>query len=145
MSQALVDQAIEALLPEAVRANGKLVKQIENAVRQAETWEDMQILLAELLGHDAEQDELEELLARIMLNAAAFGAHAVGTGRLMPVSIEPLAPAEAVKYWKGKAPVSAKEFQVHGRGGPAVGLLPCPGLAKADQIGAVQAATRKSH
>jgi Mu-like prophage protein gp29 len=76
-SQALVDQAIEDLLPEAVKANSKLVKQIENAVCQAETWEDMQLLLAELLGHDAEQDELEELLARIMLNAAAFGAHAV--------------------------------------------------------------------
>jgi phage gp29-like protein len=76
-AQDVVDQAVAEVMPQAVKANAELVKQIENAVQQAETWEDMQLLLAELLGQDAEPDELEELLARIMLNAAAFGTHAV--------------------------------------------------------------------
>jgi len=76
-AQDVVDQALAEIMPQAVKANAELVKQIENAVQQAETWEDMQLLLAELLGQDAEQDELEELLARIMLNAAAYGTHAV--------------------------------------------------------------------
>ena len=76
-AQGVVDRAISDILPEAVRANGALTSQIEKAVRRAEGWEDMQILLAELLGRDADGGELEELLARIMANAGAYGRAAV--------------------------------------------------------------------
>jgi SPP1 gp7 family putative phage head morphogenesis protein len=61
----------------------------------------------------------------------------------MPVTIDPLAPAEAVKYWKGKAPVSAKEFQAMD-GAARSRAFAVSGLAKADQIGAVQAAIGKA-
>ncbi len=72
-AQDVVDQAVAEFLPAAVRANDKTVKAIERVVAQAESFEDMQILLAELLGAEMEEDEFFELLARISLNARSFG------------------------------------------------------------------------
>lgn len=72
-AQEIIDAALDEILPQAVKANGKLATQIENIVQRAETFEDMQIMLAELLGQDAEHDELAELTGRIMLNAGLFG------------------------------------------------------------------------
>jgi phage gp29-like protein len=71
--QDVVDQAVADILPEAVKANARLSTQIEKIVQSAESFEDMQIMLAELLGQDASADDLTELLARIMLNAGVFG------------------------------------------------------------------------
>jgi hypothetical protein len=71
--QDVVDQAVADILPEAVKANARLSTQIEKIVQSAESFEDMQIMLAELLGQDANADDLTELLARIMLNAGVFG------------------------------------------------------------------------
>ncbi|WP_419787226.1 DUF935 domain-containing protein [Pseudodesulfovibrio sp.] len=75
-AQDIIDTALAEIMPQAVKANAKLVTQIEKIVQSAETFEDMQIMLAELLGQEAEQDELAELAGRIMLNAQAFGTMA---------------------------------------------------------------------
>jgi hypothetical protein len=75
--QDVVDQAVADILPEAVKANARLSTQIEKIVQSAESFEDMQIMLAEQLGQDASADDLTELLARIMLNAGVFGTASV--------------------------------------------------------------------
>jgi len=76
-AQETVEQAVAEIMSEAIKANDALVTQLEKAVQDAESFEDLQILLAELLGQDAGEDELAELIMRITLNTAAFGAHAV--------------------------------------------------------------------
>ncbi|WP_338669763.1 DUF935 domain-containing protein [Pseudodesulfovibrio methanolicus] len=75
-AQEVIDKAVAEIIPQAVKANAEIATQIEKIVRSAESFEDMQIMLAELLGQDAEQDELTELAGRIMLNAQAFGTMA---------------------------------------------------------------------
>jgi phage gp29-like protein len=72
-AQDIVDQAVADIIPQAIKANANIATQIEKIVRSAESFEDMQIMLAELLGQDVEEDELTELVSRIALNAAAFG------------------------------------------------------------------------
>jgi hypothetical protein len=64
------------IMPQAVKANAEIASQIEKIVQSAESFEDMQVMLAELLGQDAEESELADLVGRIMLNAQAFGAMA---------------------------------------------------------------------
>jgi len=76
-AQDIVDQAVADIMPQAVKANSELVTQIEKIVHSAESFEDMQIMLAELLGQDADEAELTDLLSRIMLNAKAFGARSI--------------------------------------------------------------------
>jgi SPP1 gp7 family putative phage head morphogenesis protein len=61
----------------------------------------------------------------------------------MSVTIEPLAPAEAVKYWGGKAPVSAKDFK-RLEASARSRAFAVSGLARMDQVGAVQSAIGKA-
>jgi SPP1 gp7 family putative phage head morphogenesis protein len=61
----------------------------------------------------------------------------------MPVTVEPLVSAEAVQYWKSKAPVSAKELQAMDAAARSRAFA-VSGLARMDQIGAVQAAIGKA-
>lgn len=75
-----IDGAIADILPDAVAANTALTSAILDAVNRAETPEDAMLLLAELLGSEAETAELEELLARIMVNAELRGRAAVKGG-----------------------------------------------------------------
>lgn len=75
-AQDVVDRAVADIMPQAVKANAEIVSQIEKIVRSAESFEDMQVMLAELLGQDADESELADLVGRIMLNAQAFGAMA---------------------------------------------------------------------
>lgn len=77
-AQDILDAAIERHLPKARAADAEFVSQLEKAVRQAENWEDLQLLLAEQLGGDMEPDALEDLLADMMLAAAAFGRATAG-------------------------------------------------------------------
>ena len=76
-AQDIVDQAVVDIIPQAVKANAGIATQIEKIVRAAESFEDMQIMLAELLSQDADEDELAELISRIMLNTQAYGSMAV--------------------------------------------------------------------
>lgn len=71
--QTAIDNFADSLITEAVKLNGDFVTQIEKIVKQAESVEDLQIMLAELLGQSANQDELEELLSNAMINVAMAG------------------------------------------------------------------------
>lgn len=55
----------------------------------------------------------------------------------MTVSIDPLAPAEAIKYWTGKTAVSSKEFQSM-NSQARTRAFAVSGLAQLDQVGTVQ-------
>lgn len=76
-AQDVVDKTVAEMLPAAVAANREMTNRIQSIVQSAETFEDMQIMLAELLGQDVEDGELAELLGRMMLNAGAYGIQAV--------------------------------------------------------------------
>lgn len=72
-----LDTAIAALLPEALTANAAFIKQLENAIEGANSFDEVQLVLADLLAPRATPSELESLLARTMTAAAGFGAAAV--------------------------------------------------------------------
>jgi len=76
-AQDVIDQAVAEIIPQAVKANAELASQIEKIVEKAESFEDMQIMLAELLGANVEENDLTDLMSRITVNAAAFGTMAV--------------------------------------------------------------------
>lgn len=76
-AQENIDQGFAKLLPEAVRANEVFVKKIENAIFKAQSFDEMQLALADLLAPGMEAGPLEELLSRAMLAAAGYGAAAV--------------------------------------------------------------------
>jgi SPP1 gp7 family putative phage head morphogenesis protein len=61
----------------------------------------------------------------------------------MPVTIEPLAPAEAINYWKGKAPVSTADFERMDTAARSRAFA-VSGLAKMDQVGSMHAAIGKA-
>jgi len=61
----------------------------------------------------------------------------------MPVTIDPLAPAEAAAYWKGKAPVSAEDFK-RMEAAARSRAFAVSGLARMDQVQTVQNALGKA-
>lgn len=76
-AQADIDRAVEEILGEAVAANQKLIQDITMAVNRAETPADAMLLLSELLAGESDTSEVEDLLARIMVNAELRGRAAV--------------------------------------------------------------------
>lgn len=72
-----IDKVLAKLLPEAVKANDEFVTKIENAIFKAESFDTMQLALADLLAPSMEVGPLEELLTRAMLAAAGYGAASV--------------------------------------------------------------------
>lgn len=76
-AQRRLDTALEKLLPEALKANAAFVTQLENAVKQATSFDEIELALVELLAPRLEPDALEDFLARSMTMAAGFGAASV--------------------------------------------------------------------
>ena len=76
-AQANLDAAIKKMLPQALKASGKFVSQVENAIRKARDLDGLQDALVELLAPSMEPDELEDFLARAMTAAAGHGATSV--------------------------------------------------------------------
>ena len=76
-AQKRLDTAIASLLPDALKASGEFVKQLENAVKNATSFDQLQLELAKLLAPRSTPSELENMLARTMTAAAGFGASAV--------------------------------------------------------------------
>ncbi|MDR1946532.1 MAG: DUF935 domain-containing protein [Desulfovibrio sp.] len=76
-AQANLDAAIKAMLPEAIKASGEFINQIEHAVKNAESLDALELALADLLAPKTTPSELEDLLARTMTAAAGFGAAAI--------------------------------------------------------------------
>ena len=75
-AQARLDKAIDALLPEVLKASAEFCSQVENAVESAKSFDELQLALADLLAGKVEDDDLAKLMERSMVRAAGFGAAA---------------------------------------------------------------------
>lgn len=76
-AQAALDAAIVNMLPRALKASGAFVKEVENAIHAATSYEDLQDALVELLAPSLAPGALEEFLACAMTAASGHGATAV--------------------------------------------------------------------
>lgn len=76
-AQRNLDTAIKKMLPDALKAGGTLVSEIENAISSGTTYDEVQLALVELLAPRMKADALENLLARAMTAAAGHGATSV--------------------------------------------------------------------
>ena len=76
-AQKRLDAAIADLLPDALKASGDFIKQLENAVQNATSFDQLQLELAKLLAPRSTPSELEKVLAATMTAASGFGAAAV--------------------------------------------------------------------
>lgn len=74
-----LDEAIVKMLPGAFKASAEFVTQIENEIRSAQSYEDLEEGLAALLSSVMAPDVLESFLARAMTMAAGHGAASVQT------------------------------------------------------------------
>lgn len=75
-AQARLDKAIDALLPEALKASAEFCSQVENAVASAKSFDELQLALADLLVGKLEDSELTKVMESSMIMAAGFGAAA---------------------------------------------------------------------
>lgn len=78
-AQKNLDTAIKKMLPDALKSSRKFVTEVENAIRKAESFDDLQDALVELLSPSMKPDALESFLARAMTAAAGHGAASVQT------------------------------------------------------------------
>lgn len=75
-AQERLDKAIDALLPDALKASAEFCSQVENAVASAKSFDELQLELADLLAGKIEDAKLAKLMERSMVMAAGFGAAA---------------------------------------------------------------------
>ena len=75
-AQERLDKAIDALLPDALKASAEFCSKVENAVESAKSFDELQLALADLLAGKVEDDDLAKLMERSMVMAAGFGAAA---------------------------------------------------------------------
>lgn len=76
-AQRNLDAAITNMLPAALKSSRGFVTEVENAVTSAESFDDLQDALVELLAPSMTPDALESFLARAMTAAAGHGAASV--------------------------------------------------------------------
>ena len=76
-AQSNLDAAIVKMLPGALRAGADFVTKLENEIRAARSYEDLEEGLAALLSPVMAPDALESFLARALTAAAGLGATAV--------------------------------------------------------------------
>ena len=74
-----LDAAIVKMLPAALKSSRDFVTQVENEIRAAKSYEDLEEALAALLSPSMTRDALESFLARAMTAAAGYGAASVHT------------------------------------------------------------------
>jgi phage gp29-like protein len=74
--QQQIDSYIQEVLPDAVTQNEKFMQQVQEAVTKAESWEDMQLLLEELVPQDMTDDEQAAYMADVLHGASMFGLFA---------------------------------------------------------------------
>lgn len=75
-AQERLDKAIDALLPDALKASAEFCSQVENVVESAKSFDELQLALVDLLAGKVEDDDLAKLMERSMVMAAGFGAAA---------------------------------------------------------------------
>lgn len=73
-AQARLDKAVDTLLPDALKANETFVTQLENAISEATSFDELQLALADLLTGKIEDSELANVMERSMVMSAGFGA-----------------------------------------------------------------------
>jgi phage gp29-like protein len=71
--QDLLDQLVEAVLPEAARQNRAFMDKLPGLIEKAESFQDIQLLLAKHLGRDLDMQEQEDLLADLMAASDLIG------------------------------------------------------------------------
>lgn len=76
--QQQVDTFVESMLPDVVTQNEKFMRQVQAAAENAESWEDMQLLLEELVPQDMMEDEQAAFMSELLNGAAMFGQYAAG-------------------------------------------------------------------
>lgn len=76
-AQRNLDAAIKTMLPDALKASAAFVKEVENAIKHATSFEELEGALVELLAPSMQPDKLESFLARAMTAAAGHGAASV--------------------------------------------------------------------
>lgn len=76
-AQDRLETAIAAMLPKALKASGEFVTQLENRIRKAGSFEELESALVDLLAPAMTPDALESFMARAMTAAAGHGAAAV--------------------------------------------------------------------
>lgn len=72
-----LETAITRMLPDALKANQVFVTELENAIRQANSFDELEAALVGLLAPSMQPDGLETLLATAMTAAAGYGAASV--------------------------------------------------------------------
>ena len=75
--QDMLDALVDSILPTAAKQNEKFVNKLIQLIQKAESYEDIQLLLAEHLGRDTDQEAQEEILADLMTAADLMGRAAV--------------------------------------------------------------------
>lgn len=75
-AQVRLDKAIDALLPDALKASAAFCSQVENTVASAKSFDELQLALADLLTGKVEDDEMAKVMERSLIMAAGFGAAA---------------------------------------------------------------------
>lgn len=76
--QAALDALVKAILPTAAKQNEKFVGELLGLIDKAESFEDIQLLLAEHLGQDKTMEEQQDLLADLMIAASLLGRTTAG-------------------------------------------------------------------
>lgn len=71
--QDAIEQAVKKYAPQAAEAGEKFFSQVWKIIDRAESVEDIERGLAGLMGHDTGPDELEDLLADLLVNANLMG------------------------------------------------------------------------
>ena len=71
--QELLDALVENILPGVAKQNENFVHRLVELIQKAESFEDIQLLLAEHLGRDVDMEDQEELLADLMTAADLMG------------------------------------------------------------------------
>ena len=79
IAQKNLDAAIKKLLPDALKASREFVTEVENAVKNATSFDELELALVELRAPSLKPDALEDFMARAMTAAAGHGAAAVQT------------------------------------------------------------------
>lgn len=71
------DEIVKETLPELVKANQRFVTELENAVSEAASFEELEYVLATMLQGRTEPEQFEAVLQRLMMSAAVYGADTV--------------------------------------------------------------------
>ncbi len=79
LHQDYLDTFVKEHLPDAVKANEATVASIEDAVKKAKDWQELEQSLVDLAGQDLSQDDLFGFLEAALFNTELFGRFAVAT------------------------------------------------------------------